>query len=128
MNIVKRVAIVLAGLCVTAAAMASTTYDLPNSAFNVTPNWSNTTTIVTVGATTFRGPSQFYYVSACAAPNTARYHCSVQREDQVVLTAPDHSTMVVSLTVQFAGVLITSGHNYWRNSQIVVTPSSVTLP
>lgn len=124
----KKFFVLLAALGFTGVALASTTYELPNDAFSVNPNYNNTTTIVTVGATTYRGPSQFFYVGECARADGPKYHCNVMQENQVVLTAPNGSTLVVNLTVQFASVLITSGHNYWRNSQIVVTPSSVTLP
>lgn len=105
---------------IASVAMASTSYTLPDPAVTVTPNWSNTTTIVTVAGVTYRGPSHFYYVSACAKADGPRYHCNVLAETDVVLTDSTGNTAVVSLTMQDASILIISGHNYWRQSQVVL--------
>lgn len=97
------------------------TYPLPSPEIFVNPNYSNTTTIVQIAGVTYRGASHFYYLSECARPDDARYHCDVLQESWVVLTAADHSTVTVNITAQFASVLITSGHNYWRQSQLVLS-------
>lgn len=99
----------------------SATLDVPNPAITVNPNYSNTTTIVTMGTTSFRGPSRFFYVGECQKPDSASYRCDVVEEDQVVLTAPSGQTMVVSLVVQSSAVLIRSGHNYWRHTDTVLS-------
>lgn len=118
--------ILIAVLCI-GTANAATSYPLPDPAIAVNPNYSGTTTIVTIAGVTYRGPSQFYYVSACAKPDGPKYHCSILVESGVVLTAPDHTTVTVNLTIQSASVLITSGHNYWRSSQLVLS-GEVTVP
>lgn len=115
-----------------AGAAQAATYQLPDLAVQVTPNYGNTTTVVTIytrdalgnlvyPGKTYRGASHFYYLNECARPDDARYHCDVMQESWVVLTAADHSTATVNITAQFASVLITSGHNYWRQSQLVLS-------
>lgn len=106
---------------------ASTTFVLPNPAITVTPNYSNITTIVTIGTVTWKGPSAFYYVSECTKPDSTVYHCNVLEEDGVTLTAPGHDPMSVSLQYQDAAILIRSGHNYWRQSDTLLN-GTVTLP
>lgn len=110
-----------------AGAAQAATYPLPDPAISVNPNYSNTTTIVTIAGVTYRGPSQFYYVSECARPDGPTYHCNVMAESGVVLVAAGGQTITVDLTVQFAGILIRSGHNYWRTSQLVLN-GDVTTP
>lgn len=112
-------------LAASAAAHAAT-YELPDPAVQVTPNYGNTTTIVTIAGVTYRGPSAFYYVRECDKPDTTRYHCNVMAESGVVLKDENGNPVVVSLTAQFAAVLITSGHNYWRQSQIVTSGNATT--
>lgn len=112
---------------VTLAAFAATTYILPDPTVTVTPNYSNTTTLVTIAKVTWKGPSAYYYVSECAKPDAAGYHCSVLQEDNVVLTSPGHMPLTVTITMQSAGVLIRSGHNYWRYTNLVLA-GSVTKP
>lgn len=103
-------------------AQAATTYNLPDPAVSVNPNYGNTTTIVTIAGVAYRGPSQFVYFSECARPDAPNaYRCNIETESNVVLTAEDGSVVVVNLTVQFASVLIRSGHNFWRPSQIVLS-------
>lgn len=99
------------------------TYPLPDPAISVVPNYSNTTTIVVLNGVTYRGPSAFYYVRECDKPDGARFHCNVMQEAGVVLTAQDGSgaRVVVDLVVQFASTLITSGHNWWRSTQTVLS-------
>jgi hypothetical protein len=109
------------GMLVSVAAQAAT-YELPDPDIPVTPNYSNTTTIVTIAGVTYRGPSQFYYVSECAKPDGPYYRCDVMSESDVVLTAQDGSGALatVNLTAQFSSTLIRSGHNYWRQGQTVL--------
>lgn len=118
---------ILALLAFSSAAFASITYQLPDPTIFVNPNYSNTTTIVQIAGVTYRGPSQFYYVSECAKPDGPKYHCNVLAESGVVLKDANGNPITVVLTIQDASVLITSGHNYWRQSQIVLS-GSVTTP
>jgi len=111
-----------AGAVCNTPALADTT-TLPDPSVSVTPNYANTTTIVSVSGVTYRGASAFYYVSECAKPDSVRYHCNILQEDNVVLVAPDGSTVTVSLTIQSASTLITSGHNYWRHTDTVLAGS-----
>ena len=113
--------VLFAGMFVAAAAQAAT-YKLPNPAIAVIPNYSNRTTIVTIRGVTYRGPSRFYFVRQCYKPDGPDYHCDVMAESAVVLKAQDGSGMraIVTLTAQFSSTLIRSGHNYWRQSQIVL--------
>lgn len=113
----------LALLLLSAVAQAATVYPLPDPAIFVNPNYGNTTTIVTIAGVTYRGPSAFYYVSECAKADGARYHCDVLAETDVLLKASDGSQALVTLTIQSAAVLITSGHNYWRNTDTVLNGS-----
>jgi hypothetical protein len=108
-------------------AKADTVYNLPDPTVTVNPNYSGTTTIVTIGGVSYRGPSAYYYVSACATPNRVGYHCSILEEDDVTLTAPDGSTLVATIIYQAASVLIRSGHNLWRSSALVLD-GTVTIP
>lgn len=98
------------------------TYVVPDPALAINPNYGGTTTIVTLAGVTYRGLSQYYYVGECAKPDGPKYHCDVMAESGVVLTetAVPHRTVVVNLTVQFASVLSTSGHNQWLHSTIVL--------
>lgn len=116
-------------LAASAAAHAAT-YELPDPAVQVTPNYGNTTTIVTIAGVTYRGPSAFYYVRECDKPDSTRYHCNVMAESGVLLTEAEvpHRTVLVDMTAQFAAVLITSGHNYWRQSQILTSGRVTTQP
>lgn len=102
-------------------AHGATSYSLPDPAVTVNPNYSNTTTIVTVAGVTYKGASQYYYVSECSQPDGARYHCNILREDNVVLKDSNGHVAVVSLTIQDASILIISGHNYWRQSVTVLS-------
>lgn len=102
-------------------ANAAASYPLPDPGIQVNPNYGGNTTIVTIAGVTYRGASHFYYLHECDKPDSARYHCSVMGESWVVLTALDHSTVTVNIIAQFASVLITSGHNYWRQSQLVLS-------
>lgn len=107
--------------------LAPQSYTLPDPNIFVSPNYSNTTTIVTMGGRTYRGPSHFFYVSECSKPDSATWHCDVLSEVGVVLTAPDHSMITVNMTIQSSGVLIRSGHNYWRYAQLLLS-GDVTIP
>lgn len=122
----KMLASLIAALFAT-AVLADTTYQLPNPAITVTPNWSNTTTIVTMGTVTWRGPSGFYYVGECQRPDDSGYHCSILQEDNVTLTVPGHAPIAVTIAMQAASILIRSGHNYWRQADTVLN-GAVTLP
>lgn len=119
----------LALLLLSVGAHAATVYPLPDADISVTPNYSNTTTIVTLAGVNYRGPSAFYYVSECTKPDSARYHCNVMSERAVLLTATDGSgaKLLVDIDAQFSSTLITSGHNYWRQSQILLSGSVKTL-
>lgn len=105
-------------------ASAATTVNLPDPTVYV--NLASGRTTVGIAGKYYQAPSQFVYLSPCATPDTSRYHCTVQTESNVVLTASDGTVVVATITAQFASVLITSGHNYWRNSQTVLA-GSVTL-
>lgn len=109
-------------LAASAAAHAAT-YELPDPAVQVTPNYGNTTTIVTIAGVTYRGPSAFYYLRECDKADGPKYHCDVMAETNVLLTeaAVPHRTVRADMTAQFSGTLITSGHNYWRYSQILTS-------
>lgn len=118
---------ILAAAVMAHTAHADITYQLPDPAIRVTPNWSYTTTIVTMGDTTWRGPSHFYYVGECLRPDGPGYHCNLLQEDNVTLTADGHDPISVSLGIQSYGILIRSGHNFWRNADILLN-GSVTFP
>ena len=116
-----------AALAVSGAASAAT-YDLPDSAILVTPNTLSNYTAVTVAGVRYTGPSAYYYLSECAKPDVPyRYRCDVLQEDAVVLTSSTGSTITVTIIYQQAYTLITSGHNYWRSSQVVLA-GTVTTP
>lgn len=108
--------LIIPSLLLATAAQASSVFQLPDAAISVIPNYNNNTTIVAIEGVIYRGPSNYYYKSECAKPDGPRYHCNIMEEVGVVLTAEDHSQVVVNLTVQFASTLIISGHNYWRYS------------
>lgn len=113
-------------LLLSSVAQAATT-PLPNLAVLVdlrTPG----VTDVTVGGAEYQGASAFYSVLACAMPNTARYRCSIQREDNVVLQNVDHSgaTVVVTLLVKFESILVVSGHQYWKQVRSILDGSVMT--
>lgn len=120
---------ILALAAFSSMALASTNYPLPDPAIAVNPNYSGNTTIVTIAGVTYRGLSQYYYQGECSKPDGPKYHCDVMSESGVVLTevAVPHRTVVVNLTVQFASVLSTSGHNQWLHSTIVLA-GDVTTP
>lgn len=122
----KMIASLIAALFAT-LALAGTTYQLPNPAITVNPNYSNTTTLVTIGSVTWRGPSAFYYVGECQRPDDSGYRCNILQEDNVTLTAPGHAPIAVTIAMQSASILIRSGHNYWRSSDTVLN-GAVTLP
>lgn len=116
----SKILALIAGLALTGAADAAT-INLPDEAVFVNPNYGNTTTIVVVNGVTYKGASNFVYFSECAKPDGPRYHCNIEVES-VVLVSPNGNVAVVEgLAVQFAGTLIISGHNYWRDSQIVLS-------
>lgn len=118
----KLISYLVLAVCVLWAGYANAaTYQLPDPAIQVNPNYSNTTTIVTIAGVTYRGASHFYYLHECDKPDSARYHCDVMQESWVVLTALDHSTVTVNIIAQFAAVLTVSGHQYWRPSQLVLS-------
>jgi hypothetical protein len=117
-------------LCASAICNA-TTINLPDPAVAV--NLANNVTTVTVyqlddlgariydgSAKTYRGASQFVYFSECVKPDSTYYHCNINTESDVVLVASDGSTAVVNITAQFSSTLIRSGHNWWRQSKIVL--------
>lgn len=101
------------------------TANVPDPAVIVSPN--SATTIVIVNGKTYRGSSNFVYFSECAKPDGPRFHCSVSIEDVVLVSVDGSVAVVEGLAVQFAGVLITSGHNYWRNTTTVLS-GQVTTP
>ena len=104
------------------------TYALPDPSILVTPNTLNNYTAVTVAGVRYTGPSAYYYLSECAKPDVPyRYRCDVLQEDAVVLTSSTGSTITVTIIYQQAYTLITSGHNYWRPSQVVLA-GTVTTP
>lgn len=123
----KRVLCLMA-LLGSVAAFADTTV-LPDP--NVTVNLASGVTVATyytrdadgniLTAKTYRGPSLFAYVSECARQDGPKYHCNVEQETGVVLKAPDSTTVVANITAQFAATLITSGHNYWRQSALLLS-------
>jgi hypothetical protein len=108
----------LATLALASIAFAGTT-SLPDPAISV--NLASGYTTVTIAGKAYRGVSQFVYFSECAKPDVPyKYRCDIVVESGVVLVAADGSAAVVNITAQFASTLITSGHNYWRQSQIVL--------
>lgn len=118
--------LIVAALLLAAHAHASTGFTLPDPAIFVNPNYGGNTTIVQIAGVTYRGPSQLYYVSECSQADGPRYHCNILAES-VVLKDANGNPITVSLTMQDAAILITSGHNQWRQSQIVLS-GSVVLP
>lgn len=107
-------------LALAAASVASAgTINLPDP--SVYTNFANNTTLIGIAGKYYRAPSQFVYFSECAKPDGARYHCNISVENDVVAVAGDGSTVTVNVTVQFASTLIVSGHNYWRQSQILLS-------
>lgn len=123
----KRFTLIALLLGFAGSAFAGTTYDLPNPAITVNPNYSNNTTIVTMGATSWRGPSAYYYIGECVRPDDAGYHCNILQEDNVTLTSPGHDPISVTITLQSASILHRSGHNYWSSIDTLLD-GSVTLP
>lgn len=112
-------------LLLSSVAQAATT-PLPDPAITVdlrTPG----TTYVTVGGVTYRGASEFVYFSECSKPDGPRWHCNINVETDVTLYSNTGASIVVSITAQFASTLITSGHNYYRQSQVVLS-GEVTVP
>lgn len=119
--------IVLLGLLVSAAGFAGTA-NLPDP--DVVVNVASGATVATfytrdangniLTAKSYRATSQFVYFGECAKPDAVRYRCDIDQESNVVLVAPDGSTAIANLTVQFASTLIVSGHNYWRQSETVL--------
>lgn len=105
----------------------ATTYALPAPGITINPNYSNNTTIVTIGATTWRGPSAYYYVGECVKPDSPSYRCDILQEDNVPLTAPGQAPIYATITLQSAAVLVRSGHNYWHQVYTVLT-GSVEMP
>lgn len=98
------------------------TYDLPDPAVTVTISAAFNTTSVTVAGKSYRGTSQFYYVSECPGiVDTYAKHCNILEEDDVVLTAADGSTVTVTIVDQSLTVLIRSGHNYYRHSDTLLS-------
>lgn len=97
------------------------TYDLPDPAVTVAISAAFNTTSVTVAGKSYRGTSQFYYLSECAVPDTYARRCNIQEEDDVVLTATDGSTITVTVVDQHLAVLIRSGHNYFRTSDTLLS-------
>lgn len=125
-------AAIAASLLLCAVARAGTT-NLPDPNVIVNPNYNNNTTIVSFTSgiqvlKTYRGPSRFYYFAPCAKPDSPTYRCTVQSENGVVIVAPDGSTAVVNLTVQFAYLLNRSGHNFWVSQQIILAGDVTTTP
>lgn len=115
----------LASILVATAVNAGTT-NLPAANVTVNPNYNNNTTIVsftqgTKVLITYRGPSQFYYVSECSKPDSPSYRCDIIEETDVVLTAGDGSAAVVSMVLQDAWLLNRSGHNQWVHQQIILS-------
>lgn len=121
--------IIIAGFALffSTGVLAGTTYALPDPSIIVTPNWSYTTTIVTVKSRTYRGPSAFYYVRRCAKADTASYHCMVLREEHTKITSATGAVAFATLKVESASVLIRSGHNYWRQTDTVLS-GALTFP
>jgi len=117
----------LLALFFSGAALAGTTYSLPDPLFRITPNGSGTTTTVAVNRATYNGPSAFYYVSKCAKADTTSYHCMVIREDHVKIVSGSGAVAFVTLIVQSASVLIRSGHHHWRQTDTVLA-GSLTVP
>ena len=105
-------------------ALASTTYNLPSAQVYVNLASNHTTVGVPNGAggtKYFGANSQFVYFAPCEQPDTSRYHCTIQVESNVVLVASDGSTAVANITAKFESILLTSGHNQWRQAQTVLS-------
>lgn len=117
--------IALLAALVSSSAFASTTYSLPDPAVSV--NLMSGRTTVTIAGVSYQAPSQFVYFSECVKPDSTYYRCNINTENDVVLVASDGSTAVVNITAQFSSTLIRSGHNWWRQSQIVLA-GDVTVP
>lgn len=99
---------------------------LPDPSITVNLRYPGTT-YVTVDGMQYVGASQFVYFSECAKPDGPRYHCNINVETDVPLYSATGASIVVSITAQFASTLITSGHNWWRQTQTVLD-GSVTTP
>jgi len=116
------------GMLLMSGVVAAATYSLPDPSIAVTPNTINNYTYVTVGGVQYSGPSAYYYVSECVKADVPfKYRCDVMQEDEVVLTSSTGATITATIIYQQASTLITSGHNYWRSSQVVLA-GSVTTP
>ncbi len=110
----------LLALLVSTAALAATTYSLPDPAVYV--NLQSNRTTIGIDGVYYQAPSAFAYVSECSKPDGARYRCNIETETDVPLYATDGSgrSITATITAQFSSILITSGHNYWRSSQVVL--------
>ena len=124
---ISKAMLLAATLAVSGMAQAETVYDLPDPAVTVRLNFLYNTTSVTIDGVSYTGPSQFYYLSECALPDTFYRHCNILEEDNVVLTAADGSTVTATVIDQSLRTLIRSGHNYWRSSETVIG-GTVTTP
>lgn len=112
----KTLLLVLTALFASVALAA--TIDLPDPSVYV--NLKSNHTTVGINGKYYGAPSQFVYVSECSTPDSSRYHCDVDTESNVVLTATDGSTITVTITAQFAARLQTSGHNQWVQTETVL--------
>lgn len=115
-KLLSYIAIVIALLI---AGYAHAAIPLPDPTVYV--NLASHHTTVGVAGKYYGAPSQFLYLAECPKADDSRYHCDIDTETDVVLKASDGSTITVTITAQFAATLITSGHIWWRSSQIVLS-------
>jgi hypothetical protein len=116
--------LILAALLFAGAAQAEE-FTLPDPSIYV--NLASNRTTVGLNGVYYGAPSQFAYVSECSKPDGPRYHCDIDTETNVTLYATDGSSITVTITAQFSATLLISGHNQWRQSQVVLN-GVVTTP
>jgi len=107
---------ILALLFISSVAAAAE-YTLPDPVVQV--NLQSNNTVVTVGGITYHSISDFVYVGECVKPDGPYYHCNVMKETDIMLFN-GQEVAVATITGQFSATLIRSGHNYWRNSSVLL--------
>lgn len=108
----------LALLLISSIAGAAT-YELPDP--DIPVSLFSGSTVVTLHGVSYHSISDFVYVSECTKPDSARYRCNIMQEKEVILFNGTETIVVENIIAQFASILNISGHNYWRQSQIVLS-------
>ncbi len=116
---------ILAFALLAAGTAFAGTISLPDPSVYV--NLVSNRTTVGIAGVYYQAPSQFVYFSECAKPDGLHYHCNIMVETGVVLYSNTGASVVANITAQFSSTLITSGHNWWRQSQVVLA-GDVTTP